>query len=78
MTRTIKEKALAVVKDGEAPVRSSKLPPFVRFPLVLLLSLTLSSLLHSLSAPYTGLELAAVSRKLVRWEEVVGLVGWRG
>ncbi|TVY86945.1 hypothetical protein LAWI1_G006314, partial [Lachnellula willkommii] len=78
MTRTVKEKALAVVKDGEAPVRTSTLPPFVRFPLVVLLSFTLSSFLYSLSAPYTGLELAAVSRRLERWDEVVGLVGWRG
>jgi hypothetical protein len=77
MSRTAKEKALAVVKDGEALVRASKLPPFVRFPLLVILSLTFSSLLYNLSAPYTGLELAGVSRRLECWEEVLGLVGWR-
>lgn len=77
--RTAKDQALAVIRDGEAPVRASKLPSFVRFPLLVLLNLSLSTLLYSLAAPYIGLELARVSRRLDgRWEDAAVLAGWRG
>jgi hypothetical protein len=70
------DKAIAVQR-GDAPLRASKLPAFLRFPLLVLLSLTLSSLLYSFVAEYTEGDLASVSRTLQRWEDVGALVGWR-
>ena len=63
----------------ETPLRPSKLPPFLRFPLVVVLSLSLSSLLYSLSAAFNGSEqdLARVSRRLDSWWDVGALAGWR-
>jgi len=55
----------------------SKLPAPLRFPLLVLLSLTLSSLLYSFTAQYTAGDLASVSRSLSKWWEVAALVGWR-
>jgi len=70
------DKAIAV-PHGDAPLRASKLPAFLRFPLLVLLSLTLSSLLYSLLAEYTKGDLAIVSRSLGKRWEVGALVGWR-
>ncbi|KAI9803652.1 MAG: hypothetical protein M1833_000564 [Piccolia ochrophora] len=53
------------------------IPQPLRFPVLVLASLALSSLFYSLAAPYTGGELASVSRSLNSWWEVGGLVGWR-
>ncbi|KAF4627428.1 hypothetical protein G7Y89_g10727 [Cudoniella acicularis] len=71
--------AFAVVQRGDAPLHASKLPPFLRFPLLVVLSLSLSSLLYSLNAVYgtTEKDLAGVSRRLESWWEVGALVGWR-
>jgi hypothetical protein len=73
----ITERAIAIVQKGDAVVRSSKIPRLLRFPLVALLSLTLSSLLYSVSADYTAGDLASVSRRLDQWWEVAGLVVWK-
>ncbi|KAL3423680.1 hypothetical protein PVAG01_05427 [Phlyctema vagabunda] len=61
------------------PARASKLPSVLRFPLLVTLSLTFSSLLYSFSAQVlqTEGELAAVSRRLDQWWEVGALLGWR-
>lgn len=56
---------------------TSKLPPLLRFPLLVALSLTLSSVSYTLSARYMAGELAGVSRRLDQWWEVAALVGWR-
>jgi hypothetical protein len=78
MARTATEKTLAIVRDGEAPVRTSKLPPLIRFPLLLLLNLTLSALLYSFVAPFIGGELASVSPSGYSWKEAWGLIFVRG
>ena len=70
------DKAIAI-RHGDAPIRASKLPAVLRFPLLVLLSLTLSSLLYSFVAEYTEGDLASVSRVLDQWWEVGALVGWR-
>ena len=70
-------RTLAVVQRGEAPIRASKLPAFLRFPLLVLLSFTLSSLLYSFAAEYMEGDLASVSRRLDMWWEVGAMVGWR-
>lgn len=61
----------------DAIIRPSKIPAPLRFPLVATLSLTISALLYSATATYTSGELARVSRRLERWDEVALLVGWR-
>ncbi|PMD36510.1 hypothetical protein L207DRAFT_586215 [Hyaloscypha variabilis F] len=70
------QKATAVVKQGDAVARPSKIPRPLRFPLVVLLSLTLSSLLYSFASSQTA-DLARVSRSLDQWWQVGALVGWR-
>ncbi len=67
----------AVAHQGDAPVRASKLPRRIQFPLVVLLSLSTSALFYSFAAKYTAGELATVSRSLNEWWEVGALVGWR-
>jgi hypothetical protein len=73
----LSDKAVAVTQQGDALAPASKLPPLLRFPLVVLLSLTLSSLLHSIAAQYTAGDLARVSRSLDQWWEVGVLAAWR-
>jgi hypothetical protein len=70
----IDDRTIAV---GEALSRTSKLPAFLQFPLLVLLSLTLSSLLYSFIAEYTAGDLASVSRNLDQYWEGGVLVGWR-
>lgn len=76
-TEKISNKAFAVADHGDAPIRASKLPAFLCFPLIVTLNLSLSSLLYSLTAIYTAGDLASVSRSLNGWPEVGALVGFR-
>ena len=61
-----------------SPASNSKLPPQVRFPLLVVLSLTISSLLYSLVSPFTSGDLATVSRSRDNWWEIAALLGWKG
>jgi len=70
-------RSVAVLRHGNAPVRASKIPRILRFPLVVLLSLTLSSLLYTAAAEYTTGDLAGISKRLDQWWEIGTLVGWR-
>lgn len=65
------------VPEQPPPVPTSQLPSPLRFPLLVTLSLSLSSLLYSFSSDYTAGDLATVSRSLNEWSEVVGLIAWR-
>lgn len=65
------------VSSRPATVSTSKLPAALRFPLLVTLSLSLSSLLYSFSSDYTAGDLATVSRSLNKWSEVAELIGWR-
>lgn len=65
------------VSSTPAPVPTSKLPAAMRFPLLVMLSLSLSSLLYSFSSDYMAGDLATVSRSLNKWSEVAELIGWR-
>ncbi|KAI9703610.1 MAG: hypothetical protein M1836_007380 [Candelina mexicana] len=56
---------------------NSNLPGSLRFPLLVILSLTLSASLYTLAADFSGGELAGISRTLNEWWEAVGLMGWR-
>jgi hypothetical protein len=70
------ERAIAL-QENISPLQRSTLPSILQFPLVLLLSLTLSSLLYTFISDYTSGDLASVSRTLEAWWEVGALVGWR-
>ncbi len=65
------------VSSRPAAVPTTKLPAALRFPLLVTLSLSLSSLFYSLSSDYTAGDLATVSRSLNKWSEVGELIGWR-
>ena len=71
------DKAPTIVFPSNAPLRVSRLPRSVQFPLVVILSLVSSALLYSFVAEYTAGELAAVSRNLEEWWEIGALLGWR-
>lgn len=55
----------------------ARLPAAVRFILVCVLSLTLSTLCYSLASEYPGYELAAVSRTITDERHVSALLGWK-
>jgi hypothetical protein len=59
------------------PVRKSQIPASLRFPLVVILSFTLSSVLFSIVAEVTAGDLAAISKHTESWAEISGLLGWK-
>ncbi|KAH6687147.1 hypothetical protein F5X68DRAFT_206871 [Plectosphaerella plurivora] len=73
-----KELAKAAVAAVDAPVaKRSKLPAGVQFPLLSLISFSISSLLYSFLNEWTGSELANVGKSLDSWVEVGVLASWR-
>lgn len=50
----------------------------LQFPLVVLASFVLSSVLFSFVAVGTAGDLAGISKHTEAWGEVVGLLGWKG
>lgn len=56
---------------------TSRIPSWLQFPLIVLASLSLSSVLNSLSAGFTGPELAAVSRDLTEGWHIAVMLGWK-
>lgn len=60
-----------------APQGRSKLPTPLQFPLVTILSLSVSSLCYSFLNERSGGELARVGKSLDTWGEVCVLAGWR-
>lgn len=75
-----------IVKRPAAPIRAasmtrakvSRIPAILRFPLIVLLSLTISSALHSGVKEITAGDLASVSKRVETWPEISALIGWRG
>ena len=66
--------AIAAVKSSiPAKVRKSSLPAWVRFPLMVLLRLTLSALFYTISSQFTAGDLATVSRSINDWASMSGL-----
>jgi len=55
----------------------SRIPSALRFPLVVISSFTLSSLLFSIVAEVTAGDLAAISKHTESWVEITGLLGWK-
>ena len=77
-----------VAVPAPAPaIPASSVPAPLQFPLLVLLSLTLSAFLYSFTSEFTAGDLSSVSRSINDWGEVVGLlavktmelaVGWWG
>lgn len=57
-------------RDGVGAASASKLPSWLRFPLVVVLNLSLSSILYTLSASQLTSDLAEASRRHDEWEEI--------
>ncbi|KAH8673625.1 hypothetical protein BX600DRAFT_508869 [Xylariales sp. PMI_506] len=71
------EGSKAVTRPSHPQNRGSRLPPIIQFPLIVTLSLALSSLGFSLAHPWTKGVLATYARSLESWEEYGVLIGWR-
>jgi hypothetical protein len=65
------------VAPSSSMSRASKLPKHLHFPLVAVLSLSLSALGYALTDPYTRAVLAPRARPLDTWEELALLTGWK-
>ncbi|KXT09441.1 hypothetical protein AC579_5984 [Pseudocercospora musae] len=62
---------------AQAAQAASHVPTLIKFPLLVLLTFSLSSLLYSLVADFTGPELASVSRDLSAGWHIAVMVGWK-
>ncbi len=58
-------------------MRKSQLFSGLRFPLVIILSFVLSSVLFSIIAEVTAGDLAGISKHTESWVEITGLLGWK-
>lgn len=65
------------VDDGTGVVKKSKIPTPIQFPLVVILSLAVSSIGYSVTYPYTKAAIAVHARSLDTWQEYAALMGWR-
>lgn len=59
------------------PALTAKVPTVLRFPLLVLFSLTLSSVLYTAASSFTAGDLSSVSRSIDDWWQVAGLIGWK-
>ena len=57
--------------------QASRIPKAIRFPLVCILSFSLSTILHSLTAEVSGFQLATASRALNEPWQIASLLGWK-
>ncbi|KAF8864194.1 hypothetical protein BDZ45DRAFT_669757 [Acephala macrosclerotiorum] len=73
----ITDKGIAVLQQGDAVIRPSKIPRALRFPLVVVLSTVLSAFLYSFTADYTVASFAGVSRRYEGWEDIGVVVASR-
>lgn len=60
-----------------ANLQSSKRSLAFRFPVLVAVSLSLSSLLYSFASGFTAGDLSSVSRSPSDWWEIAGLLGWK-
>lgn len=67
----------ALPSDVSPPAIASKIPKPLRFPLLVALNLSLSSLLYTAVSPFTKGDLATVSGYRDQWWEIGGLLGWK-
>lgn len=60
-----------------SPAPTSKVPSQIRFPLLVLLSMGLSSFLYAVASPLTTGDLSVISRTHDEWWEIAVLLGWK-
>ena len=60
-----------------ASTRIPHLPEALRFPLLVILNITLSAVLYTVASPYTKGDLATVSGHRDQWWEIAALLGWK-
>jgi hypothetical protein len=66
-----------ILPPPPAPPAPSRLPGWVRLPLLVVSSLSISAFAYSALSEITGLELAAVSRDLTQEWQVGAIVAWK-
>lgn len=60
-----------------SPAPTSNVPPQIRFPLLVFLSLTISAVLYTVISPFTPGDLSIVSNTQDQWWQIAGLNGWK-
>ena len=65
----------AVAIASAPPPLDTHSVPGLRFPLAVLLNLTISALLYSVTSDFRAGDLSSVSRSVNEWWEVAGLLG---
>ncbi|KAI9836729.1 MAG: hypothetical protein M1837_003261 [Sclerophora amabilis] len=75
--KAISKGSVAAPTPNATPTSLSRLPHYLRFPLLIFANLVLSSALYSLASDYTAGDLGSVSRSFDAWWEVTALIGWR-
>lgn len=71
------ESKMSRMRQTTPPSLISKIPTLLRFPLLVLSSLTLSSALYTFASHFTAGDLSSVSRSIDDWWQVAGLIGWK-
>ncbi|KAK6079218.1 hypothetical protein SCUP234_05771 [Seiridium cupressi] len=71
------EKPVIKAIEDIAAEKKSKLPAPIQFPLIVILSLAVSSIGYSLTYPWTKAAIAVHARTLETWSEYALLMGWR-
>jgi len=61
-TKIIDRTSPAVIPAGTPPMRASRLPPYLRLPVLLVLNLGISTAFWSYASPFLGNELGSVSK----------------
>lgn len=56
---------------------ASKLPSFMQFPLIILLSFSFTFTLYTFASEFTGYELSSLSREVQSDLQVFAAIGWR-
>jgi hypothetical protein len=75
--RILPGKEITSFREDDAIAPRSMIPNALRFPLVVISSLTLSVVLYSFSSAYTTTSLASISNKYNGSKELGVLLGWR-
>ena len=65
----------AVAISSAPPMDVHIVPHSLRFPIAVLLNLTLSASLYSITSDFRAGDLSSVSRSVNQWWEVIGLLG---
>ena len=77
----VKRKQMAVAAAPAVPVpplkQPSRIPNILRFPVLVVMSMTVSSALYSIASQFGTGDLATVMRRRDEWWEIAGLLAWK-